>query len=456
VSATTLRPTPERFVAPALTSRYPVARALLVLAVTVGTLLVVGLWWRATDSVAGLGEQLTAAGRLCGLVGTWAVLVVVALIGRIPPLERTLGADRLSRWHAMGGRYGISLLVAHAVLITWGYSVTAHTSYPAEGWTLLRSYPDVLAATVALALLLMVAGVSMRAARTRIRHETWFHLHLYTYLAVALSFAHQLATGSEFVDDLAARVLWSTLYVAVFGSLAWYRVVVPALGFRRHGVRVAEVRPEAPGVVSLLLTGRDLRTLGGESGQFLRLRFLDRTGWWQSHPYSLSAPPHEDVLRVTVKTLGDGSAATSGLRPGTRVWVEGPYGAMTARARTRARVLLVAAGIGISPLRALFETLPAAPGDLTLLYRASTEDDLVLLDELRTIARDRQAELVPLVGHRDSPADLTTQRLRDLVPDVAERDVYLCGPDGFMAVTEQRLRAAGVPTSALHAEHFTL
>src|SRR5215210_1441449 len=84
------------------------------------------LWWHNTPSVSGLGDWLTNAGRVTGLLAGYAVVVLVALMARIPPLERGVGADRLARWHAMGGRYTVGLVVAHGLLIPWGYAVTAH------------------------------------------------------------------------------------------------------------------------------------------------------------------------------------------------------------------------------------------------------------------------------------------------------------------------------------------
>src|SRR5207248_8587942 len=128
--------------------------------------------------------------------------------------------------------------------------------------------------------------------------------------------------------------------------------------------------------------------------------FLTRDLWWASNPYSLSAAPQPDRLRITVKNFGGHSAALTRLRPGTRVLAEGPYGALTAARRRRRKVLLIAGGIGITPLRALFETIPAASGDLTLVYRASREEDVVFRRELELLAEQREANLRIVVGRR--------------------------------------------------------
>lgn len=208
-------------------------------------------------------------------------------------------------------------------------------------------------------------------------------------------------------------------------------------------------------MVSVLIQGRRLHRLGAEAGQFLRWRFLTKGLRWSANPYSLSAPPRPDLLRITVKAVGGHSAALAGLRPGTRVWAEGPYGAMTAARRSRGKVLLLAGGAGITPLRALFETLPGAPGDLTLLYRARTAEELALRDELEEIADERGAQLLYAVNSPDGrrPA-ITAKMLRRILPDIARHDVYLCGPPGLAEESYAALREAGVPHRRIHHESF--
>src|ERR1700743_1241500 len=200
-----------------LAAQAPVrARPRAVLAViTAGGAATIWLWWHSTPAISGFGDWLTNAGRITGLLAGYGIAVLIALMARIPPVERGVGADRLARWHSTGGRSTISLVVAHALLITWGYAVTAHTTVTHQAWTLLDSYPDVLLATTAGLLLVMTAVVSARAVRPRLRYETWYYLHFYTYLAAALAFSHQFADGAQFMTDTAARLTWSALYGAV-------------------------------------------------------------------------------------------------------------------------------------------------------------------------------------------------------------------------------------------------
>jgi predicted ferric reductase len=435
-------------------------REAIVLAVIVaGGLAVIGLWWinNPGRDLHTFADRLTAAGRITGLVGTYLVLVQVVLMARLPWLDRWIGTDRMAAWHRSNGQYTIGMLVAHTLLITWGYAEADGVSIGREAGKLLRSYPDVLAATVGLGLLIAVAVTSVRAARRRLRYETWYFIHLYTYLAIALAFSHQLATGNEFTTHQLYRALWVLLYVAVFGSLLVFRVAVPIRDAFRYQLRVASIQAEGDNAVSVYVTGRRLERMGAQAGQFFRWRFLDRSSWWEAHPFSLSAAPDGRFLRITAKGVGDHSAALGRLQPGTRVVAEGPYGNLTADRRTRSRVLLIAGGVGITPLRALLEALPASPGGITLLYRATDESEILFRSELDRLARDWGIEVRYVLGRRDAkPGPLSARRLRRLVPDVARRDVYLCGPPGMMDEATEGLRSLGVRRSQVHQERFEL
>jgi ferredoxin-NADP reductase len=421
-----------------------------------GAVAVLVLWWRSTPAIGDTGDLLTRAGDALGLLAGYGFVVLVALMARLPPLERGIGTDRLARWHAMGGRYVITLVTGHVVLIVWGYAVTAHEKVTSESVTLLTAYPDVLMATVAWFLLLGVAAFSARAARRRLSYETWYYAHLYTYLAIALAFSHQFANGPAFASDTAARVVWSAMYVLVAAMIVWYRVLTPLRSAARYRFTVQKVRQEGPGIVSVFITGRDFDRLRAEPGQFFRWRFLTRELWWQSHPYSLSAMPQADLMRITVKSRGDHSGSLANLEPGTRVIAEGPYGAFTPALSGR-RVLLIAGGVGITPIRAMFAALPRRMSDgITLVYRASHPRDVVFSRELDAIASDRQAALHYLIGSRDRLGydPLAPGHLQRMVPGVHRYEAYVCGPPGMTETAVESLRALGVPRHRIHRESF--
>ncbi|MDQ3734119.1 MAG: ferredoxin reductase family protein [Actinomycetota bacterium] len=421
-----------------------------------GAVAVLSLWWANADTKATLGDWPTEVGRISGLLAGYAVVVLLALMARIPALERGIGSDRLARWHALGGRYTVTFVVAHGLFITWGYAVTSQTGVLVQGKTLVLTYPNVMMATVAGLLFVMIGVTSARAARKRMRYETWHFLHFYTYLAIALAFSHQFSTGKEFVDNPSARILWSTMYVVVGLLLVWYRFLAPVRLAFRHQLRVTDVVRESDDIVSIYMTGVQLHRLYAEPGQFFRWRVMSKGMWYSANPYSLSAPIHPDLIRITVRLSGDHSRAMAAVKPGTWVFPEGPYGAFTAGRQSQRKVLLLGGGVGVTPLRTLFETLPVAPGDLTMVYRASRETDIIFRDEFEVLAAQSGHHVHFLTGTRGELGydPLAPERLTELVPDLTLHDVYVCGPDGMVAAALRSLRAAGVPERRIHLESF--
>jgi predicted ferric reductase len=347
----------------------------------------------------------------------------------------------------------LGLLCAHAVLTTVGYALGDRLGLPAEIGRLVTGYPGVITAVAGLALLIAVAATSAGRLRRRLRYETWHFTHLYAYVAVALAYSHQLATGSDFVGAPSARLYWISLYVVTVACLLAGRVGVPLMRAVRHRLRVVRVLEQGPAFTSIEIGGRRLDRLGVRSGQFFSWRFLTREHWWEAHPFSLSAAPDGQRLRITVKRLGDFSSALRDIPPGTRVIAEGPFGAFTAAGRHRPRVALIAGGVGITPIRALLEDMPGAPGDIAVVYRAARAADLILRDELDDLAARRGAELHYMIG---ASRALSGDELRALVPDIADRDVYVCGPPEMTRATRASLRSFGVPGRQITVESFTL
>jgi predicted ferric reductase len=429
----------------------------LVVAFVAGAVVVVGLWMR-DGGLSGLGStaaELTSAGRGTGLFGTYLVLVQLLLVARLPPLERRFGLDKLTVWHRYNGRAAITLLVAHAVLITAGYAAGARSSVLGEVKTLVLTVPGMLTATAGLLLLVAVVFVSVRIARRRMRYETWYFVHLYSYLALALSFSHQLSSGRAFTSDPVARGYWYVLWGGTLAALLVFRVGTPLVQALRHQLRVATVVREAPGVATITITGRRLDLLDAHAGQFFVWRFLTKGRWHEAHPFSLSAAPDGRTLRITVKAVGDHTIGLMSLRPGTRVLAEGPYGAFTDERRSADGVTYIAGGIGITPIRSLLESAP--PGRSTLIYRAVNAAELIHRREIDALAASRDIDVRYVLGdHRDRRYRdlLRAANLQRLVPELTWRDAFVCGPPAMADGAARELRRAGVPAHRIHSERF--
>jgi predicted ferric reductase len=439
-----------------------------------------GYHWHSLDTA------LVGMGRLTALLAGYLALVEVLLLARLPFLERAVGFDRLTVWHRRNGFLVIALVVAHVVFSVWGYAMQDGNSFLTEysNWLTLPQpgaatisggiggaisgqhhtvalaptspYPGIITATVGTALLLAVVATSVVAVRRKLSYEWWYAIHFTVYAAIALSWFHMIPDGNELVIDRVAAGYWRGLFALTLALVLYFRVARPLVQATRFDLRVTEVVREAPGVVSLRIGGGGLDRLGARPGQFFLWRFLTRGFWYTTHPFSLSEAPNGDSFRITVKALGDHTSRVGEIPVGTRVLAEGPFGVFTAESSRTRKALLIAGGIGITPVRALLERMD---GDVVVLYRVVSNDDIVFAGELDRIAARLGARIEYVVGDHTSPEArdlLSTAHLALLVPDIAGRDVYVCGPPGMIDRIVPSLREAGVPRNRLHVERFAL
>jgi predicted ferric reductase len=404
------------------------------------------------------GAVLTSIGRITGLLGAYLALIQVVLLARLPWLERLYGFDRLTVWHRWNGHACIDLVAAHVVFIVWGYALLDKLPLSKEISTMLNGgvYPGMITATVGTGLLIAVVASSVVIVRRRLRYELWYAVHLATYAAIALAWFHEIPTGNELVLDTVAADYWRSLFAATLAVILVFRLLLPIANGFRFRLRIAEVVPEGPGVVSLLIVGDRLDRLPARAGQFFLWRFLARGHWWTSHPFSLSQEPDGRSFRITVKALGDHTARLAQLKPGTRVAAEGPFGVFTGERRQRDKVALIAGGIGITPIRALAEEMD---GDVVVLYRVLGPEDVVFADELTMLERSHGISVHVVAGDHATPAGrslLSPAHLLELVPDLKDREVYVCGPPAMTEAISRSVRRANVPSRFVHVERFAL
>jgi predicted ferric reductase len=403
------------------------------------------------------GDLFTSIGRLTGLLGAYLALIQVVLLARLHVLERLVGFDRLTVWHRWNGHVCIDLIVLHVVFTVWGYALLDRIPLSSEISTMLGGgiYPGMITATIGTGMLLAVVATSLVIVRRRLRYEWWYTVHLLAYGGIALSWFHEIPTGNELVLDRLAADYWRALYIVTLVVLAVWRVLVPLAGALRHRLRVAAVTDEGGGAVSLHITGRNLDRLRAQAGQFFLWRFLAPRSWGTAHPFSLSAAPDGRSLRITVKGLGDHSSRIAEIEPGTRVLAEGPFGVFTNARRHGDKAVLIAGGIGITPIRALIESMD---GDVIVLYRVLREEDVIFRGELTSLGAERGAVVHYLVGDHNGDGRhlLSPAHLLELVPDLVQRDVFLCGPPAMAASIRKSVREARVPRRQVHAERFAL
>ena len=430
------------------------AQRAFVTCVGVGATCVVALWARHTGSATLTGTTVAlAVGRLAGLLAGFGSLLLILMTARIEPLERRVGSSRLVRLHASWGRATLLLVLVHVCAITSGYSGLVHVSLLREAWILVSQYPYVWLALVGAVLLAIVGALSVRAGIRALGYQTWYRIHLLTYVAVAVSIAHQLFVGSDFVHDPLTRGVWTALYLAVGLSVVYYRVCRPLAHAVRHRSQVVAVVSESETVVSIAVRSEG-KPPTAEPGQFFRLRFLTRGLWSETHPFSVSALPSGDTLRFTVKARGRHTARLQAVPPGTRVLLMGPHGSPVVVAGRR-DVVLICAGIGVTAIRPLFEFFSASGVQATLIYRCRELREAALAKELDAVAARWGTSVVYLAGPREAPGNkLGATQLLALVPDIAAREAYVCAPPGLAENVMESLQALGVRRSRVHREFF--
>jgi predicted ferric reductase len=424
----------------------------------------VALWLAdgGLNKITSLGSLLTAAGIVSGLVATDLMVLMLLLAARIPFVDRAFGHDHAVAVHSKLGKWVLYGLLLHGWFLLCGYAAKDGLGLTAEAGSLL-SVGDLVLGVCALGILGAVAISSIIAVKKSMPYEVWHVIHLLTYIAVGFSLPHQFSVGALMGPGTFARWYWIAMFVAAGFAMLAFRFFLPIFASFEHQLVVTKVRYEANDVVSIEMQGRNLPALDVEGGQFFQWRFLAKGLWWHQHPFSVSAAPTADTLRITIRALGRGTTQLMTVKPGTRVMIEGPYGIFSDKSRTAANLVLVGIGIGIAPIRALLEATEIVPGRATVILRGHTPSQLYLLREIQVLCQERGAKLITLIGSRMQnrlgetgwmPASHRGNRLTDLVPFVADSDVYVCGPQAASDLVVADALACGTPINSIHNERF--
>ncbi|WP_431279911.1 ferredoxin reductase family protein [Leifsonia poae] len=418
---------------------------------------VLWMWWASVPAsfVTTPASVATTVGELSGMVGAYLVCAQVLLIARVPWFEQAVGLDRLVSWHRSLGASVVFLIITHVVFMVVGAEFVDQKLPWSEFVSMLQDYPDMLTALIGTIAFLVVGLSSARWIRSKLSYEVWYWLHVTTYVAIFLTFFHQLSGGAHFVDQPLNRILWLTLYLGTAAAVLTWRFVLPGIDAWRHRMRVVAVVPEGDGMTSVWLSGAHVDELGAKAGNFLSFRFLSRGHLLTAHPYSLSSVPADGRLRITVGALGDHSTMVRDLAPGTLVFTEGPFGHFTADRASRERILLIAGGAGIGPIRALAEDLAARGARPVVVYRAQSASRLALLGELEAMP---DVAVVPVIGRRTELGydPLAVPAMHTFIPDLADWEAFICGPTGMADRAEETLRALGMPSRFIHREELSM
>jgi predicted ferric reductase len=433
--------------------------ATAIASVAMGVLLVtLGIWLQGggINGVHTSSDALTSVGRLTGLLAGLSLLLQLLLMARLPFVEFAFGWARTSAWHKLNGKICLGLVVVHVSLVIWGYAAATKVSIPTEVSQMVTRLYGMWPAVIATVAMVVVVGTSLVIMRKRLRYEFWYLVHLLAYATVVLAWFHQIPTSTLFVGNPMATAFWTAVFVGTLQFVILFRFGQPVFRTFWHRMRVAQVRDEGAGAVSITISGRHLEWFNAQAGQFFIWRFLAPGFWTEAHPFSLSTAPGGDSFRITVKGIGDFTKRLKALPAGTRVVAEGPFGAFTQEARKHERVAMIAGGIGITPIRSLLEEIK---GKVVIIYRVVHEEEAHLRRELDALAEKSGATIHYVTGdHRDRRNQhlLSAKHLKSLVPDIAQRDVYICGPPVMMRMVTSNVKTLGVRDSSIHTDTFSL
>ncbi|MBI5744691.1 MAG: ferredoxin reductase family protein [Elusimicrobia bacterium] len=402
-----------------------------------------------------------AFGRLAGVLGALGVMLQLLLVSRAKWLEPPFGLDRLTRFHHVLGLIIPLALLAHPPLVVWHHMMQTGNTFLAQYLAVLK-WEDVLPAAAGEFLILLAVFLSLPFTRRRLSYEAWHTVHLGAYFGLALSIGHQLELGGDMSAELPYFAwTWYALLAFTAANVLWYRLLRPLWLFRRHAFAVDRTVMESPDVMSVYIKGNGLENFQAEAGQFALLRFWAPGFKLQAHPFSFSKAPGGGELRFSIKKLGDFTAKLHAeLKPGVPVMIDGPHGVFTPAKMRADKALFLAGGIGITPLRAMAEKICAAKGDAVLLFSNRSARDIIFREELAGLEKTGALRAVHvLTEDKEWPGEkgrLDAACIKRLVPDVAERDAFLCGPPPMMSALRTALLGLGVPAKRIHYEQFSL
>jgi predicted ferric reductase len=416
-----------------------------------------------------------AVGNLLALVGLPLLVAMVALGSRFPLVERAFGLDRMLRAHKLLAKVVVCVFLAHALLRTLKLSMQA-----GEGWqwsallSIGKGGAAMAAGRLALLGMIVLSPLALLGGRL-VPWRVWKPAHLLLYPAVVLGFLHAKFRG----DDLGSfpyDVVWYLLALMLAAILA-YRAVYRILRRRWGEWSVAEAVEETHDTRSLgLAPAESIGPFGlRHAGQFATIRLKRRVGWTEPRPFTISSPPGDEQLRFTIKKAGWLSAAAHSLRPGARLFCEGPYGVFTPDFERERNLVLIAGGVGVTPfLSAIRYAHRAAPQThVTLVWGNKTPADIIAREELENLTKCMWLKVVHVfsvhgegAGPGQPPADggaagvfyergfVKSELLKKHV-DPHGASFYLCGPPAMQRFVLRELRKAfGVRRRQVKRELF--
>ncbi|NMI01401.1 ferric reductase-like transmembrane domain-containing protein [Pseudonocardia acidicola] len=417
-------------------------------------------------SAGGSSSMDMELGLVLGLVPTSMLVVVIVMASRVRSLTTAFGIERLMRLH----RY-LGLFVVVLVLLHLGMVIVADPRN-VRLLDLLHAPPRARAATVATIGLLLIAGLAVFRRRMTMRYELWRAIHVLLAAVIIIGAALHVFWLNHLIQNPAMAVVFGVLLLGVLAVLIHRWVVRPVLAGRNQ-FRVQEIRRESEAVSTLVLAPAGRRRPGRREqmafapGQFAWLRLHRSVLVAEEHPFTIaSGALAEGMIEFTIRHVGDYTRLLSHLHPGQTVYLDGPHGTFSVDHTQATGLVLIAGGVGITPMMSMLRTL-AARGDRRphrLVVSGRTPSELLFSDEIRELTSRLNLTVVQTVTQPPEGWVGPTGRIgRDLLEAVLpgpfrrnQLDYFLCGSPALVGGALTALEELDIPAQRVHTEQFDM
>lgn len=283
-------------------------------------------------------------------------------------------------------------------------------------------------------------------------YESWKKLHRFIGIFFILGYLHALT-----VDALSAFIAinWVQVFF-IIGTVSYLYTEVFGGFFRKYATYIVEtVKHPSNSTTEVTLRAKGQPIRHAHAGQFLFVRFLGDKALNESHPFTISSAPHEDVLRLTVKASGNYTRHLfHNLKAGMEAVVEGAYGLFNYKTGGEKQIW-IAGGIGITPFLSFLRDLKTDLGhEVHFYYTVRHPEEAVFADEIEAISRNH-ARLKSHIRFSSVHGSLNVDDIiEDTDGNVRDHHIYMCGPFPMVRAFEQKFFDAGVPPKNIHYEEF--
>ena len=390
-------------------------------------------------------DFLYNVGKFFGLLAFSVLSLQYVWTAKIRLLERLISYDRRVSIHRTLGFLGILLLSLHPILILGTYSV--------YGIPLVITFPLAFGFTAFL-ILLLIAGSTFLGRIWGVRYEAWKHIHWIVFGVLTLAFFHSIVMGSDLYGFF--RFYW----IVVFGLHA-----LVLLAKLYHRIRVwlptyviKEVRKEAPNITTLIIEKPKNFFF---PGQFSFLSIRHENGWEYWHPFSITSQISDDHFTVTIKGMGDFTNRVSEIQRGTRAKLDVGYGSFSPRIAKDSRYVMIAGGVGITPIYSILKNLSGSPTppEVHLLYAAHHDSELLFREEIEKWFSAIPGWTLHYVissqpEWKGEKGRLTPEKVNGLLKGDLSGTFFMCGPMGMIRSIKKYVLSKGIPRAKVRQEHF--